>query len=93
MCPKKWKEKKKKKGGSKEFPLWHSKLRFQRCHSCGLDSVPGLGTSMVWLKKKKKEEVRAMRGRAHMCHDAKCAISELMSHPRVKANQIAMTLC
>lgn len=44
-------------------------------------------------KKKKKEEVRAMRGRAHMCHDAKCAISELMSHPRVKANQIAMTLC
>ena len=29
-----------------EFPLWHSGLRMQHCHSCGLDSIPGPGTSI-----------------------------------------------
>ena len=37
-----------------EFPLWHSRLRIQHCcscgvgHSCGLDSIPGLGMSICY---------------------------------------------
>ena len=43
---------------------WHSRLRIQHCHSCGvgrsssLDSVPGLGTSICYRggqKRKKKK--------------------------------------
>ena len=42
-----------------ELPPWHSGLRIQHCCSCHLDSIPGLGISMLRVhpkKKKKKKE-------------------------------------
>ena len=46
---------------SKEFPLWQGRLRIQPCcscdlgHSCGLDSISSLGTSMCCGCSHKKE--------------------------------------
>ena len=45
-----------------EFPLWHSGLRTWYCHSCGLghncglDLIPGPGTSCLECGKKKKKK-------------------------------------
>ena len=35
--------------------------------------------------RRKEKELRAVRGGACMCHDAKHVVSETISHPRVKA--------
>ena len=63
-----------KKSGN-EFPLWHSELRIQCCHSygvnhsCGSNSSPGPGTSTCrrWDQKrtKKKKKSGDMRKRIY----------------------------
>ena len=53
-----------------EFPMWHSGLKDSAVCSCGLDLIPGLGTSICcWCsqKKKKKKEKKREVGKPNLC--------------------------
>ena len=45
-----------------EVPVWHSRLKIQYCHSSarghnsGKGLIPGQGTDMLWVRKKKKKD-------------------------------------
>ena len=53
--------------------LWCSRLKIQHCHSCGIGSIPGSGTSTCHGHGQKKEREREKFRRSSSLIEIKCS--------------------